>query len=264
LVAAASVVAAAVLAVPGLVSAHTEFEPSAAAPGTIIALELFVEDERPQAGTSQVQLAFPPEPVIDIVDRPAVPGWTSQVDAGTPGTTGQVITWSGGPEPGDVRLPLVIGPLPDQPGQVQFKVIQTYDDGSEDAWIDDWPAGTSEPQNPGPVLQLEPGAAGELPITTAAPPATSALSTASTMTAPSASSTAPTSASTTTTPSTTGTAASTTTLGSTTVPPTDSTSETSENDDSNVGVIVGVIVAVVVIAAAVVAVVRRRNTSSKT
>jgi hypothetical protein len=60
-------------------------------------------------------------------------------------------------------VPITLGPLPDQPGQLQFKVVQTYDNGEVERWIDDWPEGSPEPPNPGPVLGLVPGAAGSIP-----------------------------------------------------------------------------------------------------
>jgi hypothetical protein len=58
---------------------------------------------------------------------------------------------------------LTIGPLPDTEGRLQFKVVQTYSDGSEDAWIDDWPEDQPEPPNPGPILDLVAGAPGTVP-----------------------------------------------------------------------------------------------------
>ena len=76
------------------------------------------------------------------------------------------MTWEGGPEPDDVELPITLGPLPDEPGRLQFKSIQTYDNGEEDAWIPDWPEGAPEPDNPGPVLDLVEGASGSVPDTT--------------------------------------------------------------------------------------------------
>jgi hypothetical protein len=49
---------------------------------------------------------------------------------------------------------------------VQFKVIQTYADGTVARWIGEWPAGAPEPEMPGPVLKLEPGAPGDVPPST--------------------------------------------------------------------------------------------------
>jgi len=45
-------------------------------------------------------------------------------------------------------------PAPVGAGRLQFKVIQTYDNGEEDAWIADWPLGEEEPTAPGPVIDI--------------------------------------------------------------------------------------------------------------
>ncbi|MFN8019158.1 MAG: DUF1775 domain-containing protein [Acidimicrobiales bacterium] len=56
-------------------------------------------------------------------------------------------------EYGDFRI--IAGELPDDVDQVEFKAIQTYDDGSETSWIEDpAPEGAEEPEHPAPVLEL--------------------------------------------------------------------------------------------------------------
>ena len=175
---AAAVVAAGVLVLSAAgAAAHTEWQPADAAPGSVVDLTLFVEDEQPDAGTTKVELFFP-EP-LTVAGLPAVPGWTATVVDGQVGGPATGVTWEGGPHPDDVMLPITLGPLPDQPGRLQFKVVQTYDNGTVDRWIDDWPEGAEEPPNPGPVLGLVPGAAGTIPATTA-PPTTAAPTTTTT------------------------------------------------------------------------------------
>jgi hypothetical protein len=106
----------------------------------------------------------------------------------------------------DPVLPFSIGPLPRAGGRLQFKVLQTYSNGEIDRWIEDWPAGAPEPEMPGPVLDVTPGAA---PASSAAP----------TSTAP---------------PTTTVTTAATT-------PPTTTATDQSDDDDSNlVPIILGI------------------------
>ncbi len=87
------------------------------------------------------------------------------------------VVWSrpSGPVGESPQLPIRLGTFPGQPGQLQFKVIQTYADGTVARWIADWPAGAPEPEMPGPVLKLEPGAAGDIPPTTI-PPSTTTTS----------------------------------------------------------------------------------------
>ena len=165
------VVCAAVLAfVARPAAAHNEFEPAEAAPGSVATLTFFAEDEQPDAGTNKLELQFP-EP-ITVVELPAVEGWTATVVGGELGGPATGVTWEGGPEPDDVEFPITLGPLPTEPGRLQFKSIQTYDNGEDDAWIADWPEGAAEPDNPGPVLDLVAGAPGSVPDTTDVPAAT--------------------------------------------------------------------------------------------
>ncbi|HKE75920.1 MAG TPA: DUF1775 domain-containing protein [Acidimicrobiales bacterium] len=154
--------------------AHNEWEPATAAPGSTPQLRLKVEDERADAGTTKVELIFPAP--ITVAALPAVPGWTATVTDGKVGASGTGIVWSGGPAPGDLALPVTLGPLPGQPGRMQFKVLQTYDDGSVDRWIDEWAAGAPEPGAPGPVLDLVGPAVA--PSTTAGPATTAPATTA--------------------------------------------------------------------------------------
>jgi len=146
--------------------AHNEFEPATAAPGSVIELTLFVEDEAPDAGTTKLQLQFP-EP-ITVVELPAVEGFTTTVQGGQLGAPATGVTWEGGPAADSLELPITLGPLPAQPGRLQFKSIQTYDNGEEEAWIADWPEGAPEPDHPGPVLDLVAGGPGSIPPTTVA------------------------------------------------------------------------------------------------
>lgn len=176
LVAAGAVAVAAGWAAPAF--AHTGFEPSEAAPGSVVDLTLNVEYERDGVGFSRVELYFPETEAIEVVAAPPVPGWTAGTSQTPEGI--RVVTWTGGPATDDFAFPITIGPLPSEPGRLQFKVLQTYDDGEVSRWIAEWPAGAEEPDDPGPVLDLVPGAAGVVPSTTAvAPTATAAPTTTS-------------------------------------------------------------------------------------
>jgi uncharacterized protein len=128
-----------------------------------------------------VELRFP-EPLV-IVELPATGCWTAEPVEGAIGAASIGVTWtrpSADPSD-DPILPFTIGPLPDAEGQLQFKVVQTYSDGHEDAWIDEWPEGQPEPPNPGPILHLVAGAPGTLPASpeTAEPAVTEAAPTLS-------------------------------------------------------------------------------------
>lgn len=153
--------------------AHNEFDPAEAAPGTIIDLTLVVENESTTAGIIGVEIRFPAP--LTLVALPPADGWQAQPVDGSVGSPSIGIKWTrpSGPRREDPRLPFTVGPLPDTAGQLQFKVVQTYDDGRIDRWIEEWPEGAPEPKNPGPVLRLVAGAAGTVPTTTASSAATS-------------------------------------------------------------------------------------------
>jgi uncharacterized protein YcnI len=159
-------------------AAHNEWEPNTAAPGSVVDLTLFVEDEQPDAGTTKVELFFPAP--ITVAALPAAPGWTATPMDGELGGPASGVTWMGGPATGDVDLPIRLGPLPGEPGRLQFKTIQAYDNGEVDRWIDEWPEGAPEPPAPGPVLDLVPGGPGSIPATTASSPSTTASTTTTT------------------------------------------------------------------------------------
>jgi hypothetical protein len=137
--------------------------------------------------------------------------------------------WQGGPAGDAVELPITLGPMPEAEQRLQFKVLQTYDDGEIVRWIDDWPAGAPEPANPGPVLDVVVGGPGEVPdaSATTAPTTTGATVATTASTAPGASSTA-TSAPSATTTATTSTATTATTAAPTTA--TVSTTSTGGDD----------------------------------
>jgi hypothetical protein len=215
--------------------AHSEFEPSTAAPGSVITLTLHLENEQSDAGTTNVDLRFPEGQTLTVAELPAVDGWTATLQGGdtVPGPATGVV-WSrpassASPDD-DPELPVRLGPLPAQLGRLQFKVLQTYSNGEVDRWIDDWPAGAPEPDAPGPVVDLVAGGPGDVPASTA--PATTV--------APA----------TTTEPSTTSTTAS------------DSASAADDDgdDDGNAApVIIGIIAAIVVIGGGAAAIAARRR-----
>ena len=150
-------------------TAHSEFTPATVPGGATVKLNLFVEDEKDDAGTTRVDLRFPDGVALTVVDLPAASGFTAAVRDGAVGGTGTGVVWEGGPATGDVNLSLTLGPFPTSGGRLQFKVLQTYDNGDVDRWIADWPAGAAEPDNPGPVIDVTAAAS-----TTAPTPSTTA------------------------------------------------------------------------------------------
>lgn len=150
----------------GPVAAHTAFDPDEAAPGAVITVTLNAADERDGAAMTKVEL-FLPENVEVPVSDPATGamGWTATTNA-------DAVVWEGPPTDGDQSFAVTLGPLPADPQRLQFKVLQTYDNGDIDRWIEEHPAGAAEPGMPGPVIDLVAGGPGTIPepTTSTAPP----------------------------------------------------------------------------------------------
>ncbi|HEX5096806.1 MAG TPA: DUF1775 domain-containing protein [Acidimicrobiia bacterium] len=130
--------------------AHSEITPNSVEAGSTVPFSLFVEDEKSDANTVKVELTFP-QPLV-VSDLPAAAGLTATVVGGSVGAEATGITWDGASE-SDVNVPFSLV-VPDEAGRLQFKVLQTYDTGDVDRWIQEWPAGAPEPDNPGPVVDV--------------------------------------------------------------------------------------------------------------
>lgn len=136
----------------GSASAHVEFDPAKVPAESSPRLDMVVENENP-TGTVKVQLVFPKRLVV--VEIEPVAGWTSAVDGGAFGGSAEGITWSRETaDAEDPHLPFTIGPVPRKQTKLQFKVIQTYADGSVDRWIEKAVPGAPEPELPMPVLRV--------------------------------------------------------------------------------------------------------------
>ena len=192
----AGLVATSVLLVPAAAWAHVTIDPGEAPKGgTDQEITLRVPNEDDQASTVMIDVKIPTDhPLlgVQVLDQP---GWTFEVkttklakpvttDDGTITEAVSEIIWSDGTiEPGaygDFRF--IVGQLPEDADQLEFKTIQTYDDGTEVSWIEDpAPEGQPEPEHPAPVLQLVSDAGGSTTETTApsssTPAVTSSLAT---------------------------------------------------------------------------------------
>jgi hypothetical protein len=98
---------------------------------------------------------FPAEPKLSDATPQAVNGWTATVQKNAAGDVTQVV-WTGGPLTGEaeVALPIALGAVPADLDAVDFKAVQTYDDGTIVRWIEPTPANGEEPEHPAPVLQV--------------------------------------------------------------------------------------------------------------
>ncbi|MFE0325202.1 YcnI family protein [Streptomyces sp. NPDC058960] len=168
--------AAAVLILAPAAAAHVTIQPKTSEPGGYAKEAFRVPNERDNASTVQVEVAFPADhPLASVAVQP-VPGWTATVHKqklATPLKTddGEVtvavtsIVWKGGRiEPGQFQeFPVSVGPLPTNTDSLVFKALQTYSDGTVVRWIDVPQQGAPEPEHPAPVLTVRPAAAPAVP-----------------------------------------------------------------------------------------------------
>jgi periplasmic copper chaperone A len=169
---------AATLALAATASAHVTLQPEEAPAGGFTRLDVRVPNERDNAGTTKVEVQFPPG--FAFVSTEPVPGWTAKVtkrkldqpiEAEGEQITEEVntITWTGDGKTGIVKpgefqdFGLSLG-MPDKPGtKLTFKALQTYTGGEVVRWI-----GPPDADEPAPQVTLTSGG-GEEPAAATQP-----------------------------------------------------------------------------------------------
>ncbi|MCF6522124.1 YcnI family protein [Streptomyces sp. JJ36] len=158
--------AAAVLTLAGPAAAHVTVDPDQAERGGYSTVTFKVPNERDDASTVRLEVAFPTDqPLASVMPQP-VPGWDVQVTRSALDEPVERhgrqfdeavtrITWTGGEiEPGQFQqFPVSLGPLPEKADRLVFKALQTYDSDEIVRWIEE-PKEGAEPEHPAPVLQL--------------------------------------------------------------------------------------------------------------
>lgn len=153
----------------GPASAHVRVSSADAAPGGYGELTFRVPTESDTASTVRLAVQLPTDTPIGSVSVKPVPGWTAATETTTLATPVTVhgseiteavskVTWTAdagaGIAPGQYQTFTVLaGPLPDT-GTLALPAVQTYDDGTEAAWIEPTVEGQEEPESPAPVLAL--------------------------------------------------------------------------------------------------------------
>lgn len=171
----AAVGALALLAAPGVASAHVTANTTSAQQGGYAKVTFRVPTERDNASTTQLEIDFPADHPLASVSTRAVPGWTPQVtktplaqplqtDDGPLTEAVSKIVWTGGKIPPGAfeEFDVSMGPLPDDTDQLVFKALQTYDNGEVVRWIDTQAPGAAEPAHPAPVVKLAPKTASDM------------------------------------------------------------------------------------------------------
>ncbi|MFQ1002879.1 YcnI family protein [Modestobacter sp. SSW1-42] len=192
-----AVAAAAALSVVALgvgpAAAHVRVSSADAAPGGYGELTFRVPTESDTASTVRVAVQLPTDTPLASVSTKPVPGWTATTERTTldaPVTVhGSEVTevvsqvvWTADPgagiAPGEYQtFSISAGPMPDT-GTLALPAVQTYDDGTEAAWIEPTVDGQEEPEHPAPVLELTAAAGDTQGVSAGSPTDTTATSTA--------------------------------------------------------------------------------------
>ncbi|MGY1827568.1 YcnI family copper-binding membrane protein [Blastococcus sp. SYSU DS0541] len=153
----------------GAASAHVRVSSGDAAPGGFGELTFRVPNESDTASTVSLRVQIPAATPLASVSVKPVPGWTATTTTGPVDPPVEVhgsevteavseITWTADPgagiAPGQYQsFSISAGPIPEV-DELTFPAIQTYDDGTEQAWIEPTVEGQDEPESPAPVLML--------------------------------------------------------------------------------------------------------------
>lgn len=151
-------------------SAHVTVNSPDAQQGGRAVLTFRVPTEVDNASTVTLRVQMPTDsPIVSASVKPH-PGWThtvetTQLDPPVQGENGEiteavsVVEWDAdspdtGIQPGEYdEFEVNVNPLPETE-TVAFKVVQTYSDGTEVAWIQEPAADGAEPEHPAPSLTL--------------------------------------------------------------------------------------------------------------
>ncbi len=157
-------VLATTLVLASAASAHVTLQPSEAPASDFTRLDVRVPNERDDAGTTKVEVRFPPGFIF--VSTEPVPGWTAKVAKRKLAKPVEVfgeqqteevgtITWTGDGTTGIVKpgqfqdFGLSVA-TPDEPGKkLTFKALQTYDNDEIVRWI-----GPPDAEEPAPQVAL--------------------------------------------------------------------------------------------------------------
>jgi uncharacterized protein YcnI len=155
-------------AFPAAAQAHIQVSPSTVAPGDSAKFTVLVPGER-DSETVKVELQMPRGLLPFSYADPA--GWKRSLVKAGDGSVERVV-WTGrAPSDGFVEFSFLAG-TPDKPGELEFKALQTYADGTVVRWI-----GAPDSDNPAAVVKVDAGASkqnagGESGSGAAAPAAT--------------------------------------------------------------------------------------------
>ncbi len=141
-------IAAAVLglaALAGPAAAHIQVRPTLVAPGDPVLFEVIVPGER-DAKTIEVTLQVPKDVLPFSFQDP--PGWERTNVEAADGSI-EAIRWRGEQAEDGFSRFAFLASTPEEEGEIQWKALQTYDDGHISRWI-----GAADSENPAAVTTV--------------------------------------------------------------------------------------------------------------
>jgi uncharacterized protein YcnI len=137
-------------AFPAAAQAHIQVTPSTVAPGDAAKFTVLVPGER-DSETVKVELQMPRGLLPFSYEDPA--GWKRSLVKAGDGSVERVVWTGSAPSDGFTEFSFLAG-TPDTPGELQFKALQTYADGTVVRWI-----GAPDSDNPAAVVKVDASAA---------------------------------------------------------------------------------------------------------
>jgi uncharacterized protein YcnI len=165
-IAALVVFSAGLVLFPLVAGAHVEIEADDAPTNGVVKVTVVAENECANDGKlTSVELDFPATPVLTTATPEAAEGWTSAVTKAADGQAVEKIVWTNtGQVDGDGTFPIELGTIPDGQKSVNFKALDTCDNGEVTRWVE--PGDNSE--HPAPVLAIKAASADTNTTTTTA------------------------------------------------------------------------------------------------
>ena len=137
------------IAAPSMAVAHVQIAPTIVAPNDPVKFTVLVPGER-ESQTTRVAMKMPAELLPFAYEE--TPGWQRRLVKAANGSVEQIV-WTGRlAHDGFVEFSFLAG-TPPRTGQLTFKAVQTYSDGTVVRWI-----GAPNSERPAPVARIVAGA----------------------------------------------------------------------------------------------------------
>ena len=155
--------ASALVLFPLVAGAHVEIDANGAPTNGVVTASISAENECANNGKlMSVELDFPATPELATASAAPADGWTAAVTKKAGSEAVEKVTWTNtGGVGGDGKFSLELGTIPEGQKAVNFKALDTCDDGEVTRWIEPGENG----EHPAPVLALK-SSGGETTTTT--------------------------------------------------------------------------------------------------